>query len=981
MDYLLLQFINISFHEQKDEGLNLTAKIGKKLLLITHDLSHKNDHLTNEVHDLRDELNQLKYSQTPRGRSFQLCEELDNETDVNNNEYDDDDVDEGTSCSVGQKIMNNWRLNGSVNQQNSMTTMSSSLEETYSLRRQIDQLNSNNNMLRDEVKMLQQQSQEDFQQLKECYNVEFGNAKKLINNLERRIESGELRFGKFEQEALVWKNSVEMLANKCNKHEVEIDVLQEEISKIKTIQNEDKKAMQQLVKENKELRELIDSLKDRVHQMEQTKHPKVLRHVTDSKSPYVDSMSFAQELEKTRTENVNCLLSQQSSNFLCKSSPNIHQISNPHPPNNFFFKLKRMLGWSHLKLGQPGRPGSSDLDLAVSHLKTIETSRVNSHRKSKFMSKNVPPNSLKLKHSNKAHTSGFNQSVKFHGFREQYNEDFSPTHVQDVPFTTRNLFSPSSTSSSTSHNPGSGYLTTPSSAVKTGPQNFPLFRSRQLQEWMVLGTPDLSQVLRRPSGVWLKGSGINDFFIEENFSKILSEAEDDDEPATLHDDELGRGSGGGGEPSCSGFNMNFSHMLRDDYDDSNFNNPKFVGISKNICDVSGPKASNKFFITNKPRSLDFDTNVNTKTKANIDAVSSYNIKFNELKLNCKENSSTNIIEIFPKNTSNKALHSPYVKIVSKPSGRINAVRAISDIKEHSSASVENIDSIPVFQNNKKLSNNRSTSLSDISHTLSKSLSNIFAGVKNNFIHNVMDIDKTASAQLFDLSSHQFHSPPLAFSKRLSESTESAASLINPMQSISKHKSSQASLIPSSQHMPHLGMAVKINGCFKSTKELKNSQSLFDLQVANCDDLKLLKKEFRRYSLDNQSPRSKETFPMKPGSLSSFSLPLLSDLSKRRNSYSGRKSSISNLLLEHRLETPVRKVCPVNRSSVIKEAKVHEHRRYFICKRKDPLKIRKFDEATKSDEENKEPSFSPRYNLPVRKVERISRKHKLRGKFS
>lgn len=60
--------------------------------------------------------------------------------------------------------------------------------------------------------------------------------------------------------------------------------------------------MQQLVRENEELKELVADLKGRVHQMEQNNQPKVLRHVTDSSSPYVDSKSFTQELEHDRIE-------------------------------------------------------------------------------------------------------------------------------------------------------------------------------------------------------------------------------------------------------------------------------------------------------------------------------------------------------------------------------------------------------------------------------------------------------------------------------------------------------------------------------------------------------------------------------------------------------------------------------------------------------------------------------------------------------
>lgn len=94
--------------------------------------------------------------------------------------------------------------------------MSVSPEETFSLRRQIEQLQLNNLSLRDELKALQQEALDEVDQLKEHYSNEFLNTKRLIGNLEKKIEMGENRFSKFEYETKVWKDSVEALATRCN---------------------------------------------------------------------------------------------------------------------------------------------------------------------------------------------------------------------------------------------------------------------------------------------------------------------------------------------------------------------------------------------------------------------------------------------------------------------------------------------------------------------------------------------------------------------------------------------------------------------------------------------------------------------------------------------------------------------------------------------------------------------------------------------
>ena len=52
--------------------------------------------------------------------------------------------------------------------------------------------------------------------------------------------------------------------------------------------------------------------------------------------------------------------------------------------------------------------------------------------------------------------------------------------------------------------------------------------SKFLKNWCNLGTPDLTTIFRKQSGVWIKGSAIGEVFIEENFASIGLEAEEDD---------------------------------------------------------------------------------------------------------------------------------------------------------------------------------------------------------------------------------------------------------------------------------------------------------------------------------------------------------------------------------------------------------------------------------------------------------------------
>lgn len=341
--------------QKQDQLIHLLAKASSSLLHVYYNTRDRGSGNSPETEHLREEIQQLTY------RNSSLLEQLRMvELQLAETEHRLDDL-----------VTDNRRLS---------VTLSSSDVSTQERLKDLQKENSHLNSLTSEL-ILQLSSHE------RRSTGEQHKTKKKALVLQELLESKEAEMTKAEKSKLALRNNVRGLKGRLLAIENETEQLRDELERSRITSANYRALLEKSESENAECREMLREAKQRLSDYdERAARTRLIRHVPNRSSPYyADPDSLACELDRVSRDRLRCLLIQwfdhntseyggsttwpdDSGSIPCDDvslcaldCDTVDGNADVYLPMNF-----------QPPMGQPGQPGTSDLDMALDRLRFLQ---------------------------------------------------------------------------------------------------------------------------------------------------------------------------------------------------------------------------------------------------------------------------------------------------------------------------------------------------------------------------------------------------------------------------------------------------------------------------------------------------------------------------------------------------------------------------------------------------------------------------------
>lgn len=335
---------------KKESTIQMLAEVSAALLQLYNGEKAKKCEYNPEVDDLKEEVTQLHY------RNNSLCEQVKKlENDLAEADHHEEDLIEhnkmlssfSISCETQDKLKELEKDN---------TELSAQVSELHSELRLREDL-----LFEERAKM-----------------------KKAIALLKQSLYSKEAEVTKLENDQKSFKTELRRLHGRLREVEIDAEGLREELAKSKLDLNVYKSMFEKSEREHAECRELLKDARCQLGIYKETNtKTKFLRHVQNPNSPYVDPDSVSCELERVfrdrersgfdvSTSEYSSILTvnmfDDNGSLLCDDISDCNSEMDSVDGNVNY----NLLVHYRLIMGQPGRPGTEDLELALKRLKQLQ---------------------------------------------------------------------------------------------------------------------------------------------------------------------------------------------------------------------------------------------------------------------------------------------------------------------------------------------------------------------------------------------------------------------------------------------------------------------------------------------------------------------------------------------------------------------------------------------------------------------------------